>query len=373
MEIKKYDWIDALRGYAILMVMMAHAAHPYWGDTPHVGITYSGNYGVTLFFIASSFTLFNSYSNRLGGDGKNTNLFFFIRRLFRIAPLYWIACVLYIVVGSMYQSMWLAPKPFDVVKILANVIFINGLYLPAINYIPPGGWSVGDEMLFYLTIPVLFLIIKSLNRAFVVLVCAIIFSILVQIALYHFMVNYTSYDWYTYRDWAFYFWFPNQFPVFCLGILLFFFIRNNNVQYREWMLIPTVGIYLLLGLFTFDLNFPNNLIQPEYIYGVVLTVFAFFMSKTRLRFMLVPINKFGKVSFSAYLIHFLVIELGLWLLTFFPAEINKELHFVLLFAFTITVTYFISKLTFSLIEKPGIALGERIIQKIAAKSHVPDV
>ncbi|MEO5975774.1 MAG: acyltransferase [Chryseolinea sp.] len=372
-EIEKYDWIDALRGYAILMVMMAHSAHPFWGDTPHVGITYSGNYGVTLFFIASSFTLFNSYSNRLGRDGKNSNRFFFIRRLFRIAPMYWIACGFYIVVGSMYQSIWLSPEPIDVVKVLANVTFINGLYLPAINYIPPGGWSVGDEMLFYLTIPALFLIIKSLKSALVVLVIAIVCSILAQIVLYYVVINYTSYDWYTLRDWSLYFWFPNQFPVFCLGILLFFFIGNNDVRYKEWMLVATVGIYLLLGFVTFDLNFPNNLIQPEYIYGVVLTAFAFFMSKTKLKFIIKPINKLGKVSFSAYLIHFLVIEVGLWLLTFSPTDINEELRFALLFTFTVTATYFISKITFALIEKQGIAIGERIIQRIPRKPYVPDI
>ncbi|TSJ38599.1 acyltransferase family protein [Mucilaginibacter corticis] len=58
--IKKYDWVDALRGYAILMVMMVHTGQLFAGSSFHLtGLTYLGDLGVPLFFITSCFTLFN--------------------------------------------------------------------------------------------------------------------------------------------------------------------------------------------------------------------------------------------------------------------------------------------------------------------------
>ena len=59
---KKLDFIDALRGYAILGVLMVHTSQ--YGNKLHstLGtlITEKGAMGVQLFFLASSFTLFLS-------------------------------------------------------------------------------------------------------------------------------------------------------------------------------------------------------------------------------------------------------------------------------------------------------------------------
>jgi peptidoglycan/LPS O-acetylase OafA/YrhL len=285
--------------------------------------------------------------------------------------MYWFACILYLVVGTLYTSIWLPPTPFNLVNVLANAFFLNGLYLPAVNYLPPGGWSVGDEMVFYLIIPFLFLNVRSLRKALVVLLFAIIASMMIQIVLFYIVVNFTSYDWYTYRDWAFYFWFPNQFPVFCFGILLYFFLKNNSIIYQEWMILVPLTIYFLLGLFPFDLNFPYNLIQPEYIYSIVFFGFSYCMSKTKLTFLLRPMNKLGQVSFSAYLVHFLVIEFGIWISKIsFGHSLNEHVHFILLYLFTIVTTYFISRFTFENLEKRGIAMGERVIHQIASKTQV---
>ena len=117
-EIKKYVWVDALRGYAILLVIMAHSGQAIFGIAPPLGIINNGIHGVSLFFLASSFTLFNSYKNRSALDGKNKNLFFFIRRLFRIAPLYWIACLTYVIAAHLYQSVWIPPAPLSFVKVM---------------------------------------------------------------------------------------------------------------------------------------------------------------------------------------------------------------------------------------------------------------
>ena len=84
-----------------------------------------------------------------------------------------------------------------------------------------------------------------------------------------------------------------------------------------------------------------------------------------------PINKLGMVSFSVYLIHFLVIDLGTWLSELaFGGQLNKELNFFLLFAFTVFTTYFIAKWTYEYIEKYGMALGERLIERIKNRASL---
>jgi peptidoglycan/LPS O-acetylase OafA/YrhL len=99
----KLLFIDALRGMAILGVLINHAARniEVWGIlgknvhlTPWVyQIMAQGSRGVQLFFVASAFTLCLSYERRK--NEKNPLLNFFIRRFFRIAPLFYCGFLFY--------------------------------------------------------------------------------------------------------------------------------------------------------------------------------------------------------------------------------------------------------------------------------------
>ena len=74
------------------------------------------------------------------------------------------------------------------------------------------------------------------------------------------------------------------------------------------------------------------------------------------------------VSFSVYLIHFLIVDLGTWLSELAFGGQLKILNFFLLFAFTVFTTYFIAKWTYEYIEKYGMALGERLIERIKTRA-----
>ncbi len=62
---KKLDYIDALRGLAILGVIMVHSISD--SNLPFIveRIFGQGARGVQLFYLASAFTLFLSFSNRI--------------------------------------------------------------------------------------------------------------------------------------------------------------------------------------------------------------------------------------------------------------------------------------------------------------------
>lgn len=80
--------IDALRGYAILLVIAVHSvgyvSELVW---PVKRLLSLGFYGVQLFFIASAVTLLMSWHRSAGPLGERSAKFL-IRRFFRIAPFY---------------------------------------------------------------------------------------------------------------------------------------------------------------------------------------------------------------------------------------------------------------------------------------------
>src|SRR5215468_288588 len=87
------DYIDGMRGYAILMVIAVHASlrvpRLEW---PLADVMAQGARGVQLFFTVSALTLMMSWHRRQDGSAP-----FYLRRLFRIAPMFWLAIVVFIV------------------------------------------------------------------------------------------------------------------------------------------------------------------------------------------------------------------------------------------------------------------------------------
>lgn len=83
---KKLEHIDALRGVAILMVMLVHVSQKISGlSSKIILLSGYGQMGVQLFFVISAYTLWLSSAKRK--DEQNKLLNYFIRRVFRIAPL----------------------------------------------------------------------------------------------------------------------------------------------------------------------------------------------------------------------------------------------------------------------------------------------
>jgi len=120
---KKFEWIDFGRGIAILLVIMIHTGQFFYKSTFLKNIYDTGDKGVQLFFILSSITLFNSFDNRYQLDGGQRNLFFFIRRFFRISFLYYFFIFFY----TLFE---IAINGVDVVPYwtaISSSLFLNGL------------------------------------------------------------------------------------------------------------------------------------------------------------------------------------------------------------------------------------------------------
>ena len=120
---QKFKYIDSLRGIAILMVIFCHA-HPYIAELYNVilppffeVIVHNGDKGVTLFFLMSAFTLCLSFNNKMETE-RHPVRNYFIRRIFRIVPLYYFILLLILLINVNSPS---------ISSIIANFLFLHGV------------------------------------------------------------------------------------------------------------------------------------------------------------------------------------------------------------------------------------------------------
>lgn len=128
-SLKRYGYIDSLRGLAILSVLVVHSSSRSAADF-HLGlyvqtVLYQGARGVELFFMISAFTLFLTLSKRAEKE-RHLVSNFFIRRYLRIAPLYYLAIAYFLWEDGFGARYWLGDhhriSPFN---IAANVGFVH--------------------------------------------------------------------------------------------------------------------------------------------------------------------------------------------------------------------------------------------------------
>lgn len=371
--IQKYEWIDSLRGYAIFLVIMIHNTRGLNMSSTLHRITVLGDLGVQLFFILSSFTLFNSYSKRRLVDFKNTNLFFFIRRFFRIAPLYYIAILAYVAI-SYYTPGLFVKNQINFFYVIISVLFLNTFFLPAINYLPPGGWSIGIEMIFYLLIPWFYKQATSAKKVFYLLIITILISNTCNYISFYFITHFTTIDWVKLRGYHLYFWLPNQLPVFVFGILVYkikdkITISKKITNFILWL---SILVFMMFAFYNFKIEYPYYFIQREYFYSFLFSIIVLAVAKTNNRLIVNPffIN-LGKVSFSIYLIHFMVIEMVRHLFNYFHLTLySDDFRYLFSLSLSIIISYICAKLTYKYVEIKGIAFGENIISRIRNRSEI---
>ncbi len=370
--IEKYGWVNAARGYAILLVVMIHVPQFLFEATNISLLANTGNMGVQLFFVMSSFTLFNSYTKRSREDGTNTKRAFFVRRLFRIAPQYWLAAVFYAALSALYSKI-----PTNYLYLFSNIFFINGLYLPSIVYVPPGGWSIGVEMAFYLTIPLLFRLATNVRSAVVLTIVAVVASNLINYAEYVYVQQHEL-NWVALREYELYFWFPNQFPVFCFGVVLYYLYVTRAISVRagNWLLFGSILAFLGLCLVPFSVEYPWYFFQKEYIYAFVFMTFAAGLYASGSRLLATElIQRIGVVSFSLYLNHFFVLMVlkaiekryFAWAQLHAPTllgYLRNDLVLVAYYVLTVFLAYNLSRATYRYVELNGIRLGERLLERL---------
>jgi peptidoglycan/LPS O-acetylase OafA/YrhL len=358
---KRFIFIDALRGWAALAVLVFHSIIQVRAPLPGLLLTVNeqGARGVQLFYILSAFTLFLSLESRTKRHAVTLKKFF-LRRFFRIAPLFYVALGFYLWLYGRGARFALGDRTaITSSNILSNIFFFNDFNPYWINSIVPVGWSVAVEVSFYCLVPLLFSKIRSLSQAIWLTLATLIFGIVINRFLYaHPLVP----DPRLWREFLF-LWPVNQLAIFCLGIVLFFLHKNQTIITPAFgKLFLALAIFLMAGLIIGNYPF----LPKHFMYGIGFVLLTLGLAGYPLKIFVNRVTCFlGKISYSIYLTHVLGIRLAgkaARALALNSTPTSALLALVLLGGlFTVSI----SILTYWLIEQPGQKLGARIITYLA--------
>jgi peptidoglycan/LPS O-acetylase OafA/YrhL len=145
--------LNGIRAFAAVAVLISHVM----GDLSHFGLNYLGkslnlaSYGVTMFFTLSGFLItYLLLKEKEKTEKQLINIkHFYIRRVLRIWPLYFIYLLVVLIVYSFFSIYYDKSQLFYYVFLLANVPLILKQTLPYLGHL----WSIAVEEQFYLFWP----------------------------------------------------------------------------------------------------------------------------------------------------------------------------------------------------------------------------
>jgi peptidoglycan/LPS O-acetylase OafA/YrhL len=362
--------IDALRGYAILLVICMHVlGHVPALVWPAKRLLLLGANGVQLFFIASAVTLLMSWNRESGYSLPSRTRRFFINRLFRIAPLYFLAMVFY------WFSRTMALEDFSIERLCATLLFYNAWtpnLLPTVGgWNPvPGGWGISVEFMFYLVFPLLAIVVTTIRRAVLFIIAA--YAVMLGAAYYgQFLYPEISQ---TARKHFLFYWPPNQLIIFAIGFLLYQTIKSGAIQ--AWAQRSRLNANSATAIFVTALLlvqfYPGKalpllavLVPQHLLLSVLFASWALLMilKPTALAAPGIIVNV-GKMSFSMYLIHFAILGLmdalmaKLW--PFGVTGATSIAYAGILLTAAALASYQVARLTYRFIEKPMIGYGKSL-------------
>ena len=378
-KVIKYPYIDALRGYAVLIVILSHTGGmfpelPY----PIKKLTNMGWTGVQLFFLVSCVTLMMSWRSD-EKKGIASPLRFWIRRYFRIAPMYYLAALFYLLVEPPIGG-------FDLRQFLATITFINAWHPVLLSTLDdgwrvvPGGWSISVEFSFYLLFPLIVTLVRTPRAGIIFSIISMAIGVAANdLTQGYFLRHYGEPATSTFL----YFWLPNQLFVFALGTLLFFTIdalRSTGAPaWVRWhpslQICACVAVIVVLGEHPTMLPSYFSTEEPPLIFyvSIILMFFSILLAANpHSVWVNKPIRALGTVSFSAYIFHFFVVH-QLAALPIFDARhqvgVTAIVVCILLFVVTVPITFGISWITYKFIEEPMIELGSRLASSLASRRH----
>jgi peptidoglycan/LPS O-acetylase OafA/YrhL len=147
--------LDGLRAAAVLLVVCSHYTTEFWPDVIRTPVPSYGQLpmfrwgwtGVDLFFVLSGLLIGRQLWRERERTGTVDFWGFFLRRGFRIWPLYFAMMALFAVTGAVQPNRW-------------DLTFLS-------NYLPGGynrGWSLATEEQFYILTPLLLIATPWVRR-----------------------------------------------------------------------------------------------------------------------------------------------------------------------------------------------------------------
>jgi peptidoglycan/LPS O-acetylase OafA/YrhL len=354
--------IHGLRGIAALSIVFYHLYHLTGINIPEIFkfIARDFGYGAHLFFVLSAFSLMHSTECTM--SRSNWTRDYFIKRFFRIAPLFYLLIV-FVLTGQIVAH----GKVVDIPTILLNVFFVFG-FTPS-SGIVWGGWTVGVEMIFYVLFPVLLIAIRTTRTSLIYLFAAVFISC---VSRYIFHEQYlrtiplAQYDW-----WGYFSFLPNLF-FFVIGICAF---KLKNTFTRESIalrfLIPLIAVVIVGVLLLSEMDKPlrsNSGRLDLLVWGIGFGALCIWQS---IRPGFWSANKIfryvGERSYSMYLLHpVIIVFLKGYIIKFYVCLVPYvgAYAFFICSIIVLGIVLIVAEIAYRTIEVPGIKLGRTFIGRL---------
>jgi peptidoglycan/LPS O-acetylase OafA/YrhL len=306
--------IDGLRTIAVLGVIYAHNWGFAFSNPPlKIGINWAKilsvlGTGVDLFFVISGFCMYQMYATKEKNLNWQNYFDFIVRRWMRIAPAF------YVCIFVTFGLFWYSTQQLLWKEILYTVTFMNNFFFE--KGIGFHFWSLGTEWCFYLSLPLLLLCTHRLGFGITI-------TLLMSLSLLaRFFVAY--YDIEVATSMIF-----TRFNEFAWGIIVAYLYQNKvNIPILSNLKGLFIGITVLcIGRFLMSTESKN--IFGTYVYlcetidvvilslGYAIIIWNVLHSETLFsKFLALPFMQYlGKVSYSMYLWHWLVINyVAVWMI-----------------------------------------------------------
>ena len=353
--------LDFLRGLAIVGVMAIHVSQSFPSNIHAVDYAFMcGWTGVNVFYFVSAMTMCLMWTRR---TETNPTRKFYIRRFLRIAPLFWLAIPLYLLVNGTGPSAN-APNGIGPLQIILTATFLHGFWPDSVNSVVPGDWSIAAEMIFYLVFP--FVITAFGSRRHLYLALAIVLH-LVNVCLFkpwafalfsaYYGPGHEAFVWTTLHIS-----FLNQLPVFLIGCALFFALRDGFAKSDAAILAIFVALSFIADRATSSHEFNYLMINLVLGAGVAGCI------KLALHWQ--PIEALGRNSYSMYLSHFAVI---FGLRQIWPLA-DGLVSLLIAYVVTAALSYLAARATWHLVERHAQDVAHRLTSteaKAAPRADAP--
>lgn len=336
---QRYENLDYLRGLCALSIMAYH----YISWTMR-GLDISnflcklGVYGVSMFYVLSGLTMYLVYFRTFSPD-KTFFKSFYVKRIFRIYPLMWFVMILSIIMYGTESS------PTDL------VLQFTGLFgiVDWTSNVPVGIWSIGNELSFYLMLPLFFFCMKQ-SKWLLLAISVIVFGIYCYFAFVLFDKSQpiANQDMYYKNPLC-------QAGLFFGGILVGYFFKEKRFK--------NIPVLVLLGTLVLVFGFypvHGNAIEiiagwERILYTLICFGIAFCFLKADFNFVPAFMKKslawLGDISYSLYLLHPHV-----WALITYT---SLKIRFV--FPIASVATLVVCWLVYKYLETPARNLGVKLV------------
>ena len=311
--------LDGLRGIAILLVVIYH-------NFGFIDYFFFGWLGVDLFFVLSGFLITDILLNSLGSENFLRN--FYMRRVLRIFPLYYLALIIFLVILPAVKF------PLDLSYYTENQVWIwtylqNWLYIfknpghsTTLNHL----WSLAVEEQFYLFWPLIILLLKK-PKALLVFISLLLLAVLgLRLWVWSNQItNLAYFNLYTF----------SRIDGICIGCMVALIQRINAGFFQKYI----THIVLAFAAINFCFFFINRSYQFSFPYLALVgyTTFAMMFGllvnevvtgKSKLVDILLNnglLKFFGKISYGLYIFHWPVfLMISPWLTNYIPSYTSDD-------------------------------------------------